>query len=52
LMDEAVVALIGVVIAQNFYLIKEVYSLKREFKNHMRYLHVDPRPSHGKVQRR
>jgi hypothetical protein len=51
-MDEIVATLIGVVIAQNFYLIREVYSLKRGFNNHMRYLHGDPRPSHGKVQRR
>jgi hypothetical protein len=44
-MDEIVAALIGVVIAQNFYLIKEVYSLKRAFNNHMRYLHGDPKSS-------
>jgi len=38
-MDNLSIALISIVIAQNFYLIREVVRLKAEFKNHLRYLH-------------
>jgi len=38
-MDGLTVSLIIFVIAQNFYLIREVVKLKAEFKNHLRYLH-------------
>ena len=42
-MDSLTVALITVVIAQNFYLIREVVKLKTEFKNHIKYLHGEVR---------
>jgi len=38
-LDSLTVALISIVIAQNFYLIREVVKLKTEFKNHIKYLH-------------
>ena len=38
-MDSVSIALLGVIIAQNLVLIKEVYSLKRAFNNHLKWLH-------------